>query len=123
MEPYGFKGLNVWQKSLDLTEKVYYITNRFPKDEKYILTSQMRRSSLSIISNIAEGNKRGSTKEYKYFLDIAKGSLAELEAQFIFAQRIKLLEDQTFEEVSKEMIVIAKMLSGLKASLNQRANS
>jgi four helix bundle protein len=74
-----YKQLIVWQKSIDLVVLVYRLTHRFPKEETYTLTSQVRRAAISISSNIAEGQGRASTGEFKHFLGIARGSLLEVE--------------------------------------------
>ena len=79
----GFKDLIVWQKAMDLVEETYRVVKCLPKEEQYGLSNQMRRAVVSIPSNIAEGNQRGSIKEYLHFLYIAMGSLGELETQII----------------------------------------
>lgn len=89
------KDLQVWQRSVDLVEKIYKITGEFPKEEVFGLSSQTRRSAVSIPSNIAEGGARKSNKEFLQFLYIALGSLSELETQCLIAQRLKFLADET----------------------------
>jgi len=86
----NFKDLKIWQRGVELVKLIYVITNSFSVDEKYGLVSQMRRSAVSIPSNIAEGFMRRHNKEYKQFLYIALGSLAELETQIIISKEIKL---------------------------------
>ncbi len=83
----GFKSLIVWQKSMDLADTVFQFTKKFPKEEQYGLTSQMRRAAVSIPSNIAEGSRRTSKKDYVQFLRIASGSAVELETQLLLAQK------------------------------------
>lgn len=85
--------LRVWQQTMDLVEQVYAFTKTFPDDEKFGLTSQMRRSAVSIPSNIAEGAARGSTQEFIRFLHISQGSLSELETQLLIAQRLNYIQD------------------------------
>jgi len=85
----GYKDLIVWQKSMDLVVEIYKITEKFPESERYGLVSQMRRSVVSIPSNIAEGSKRSTKKDFKKFLIIALGSGAELETQAEIAKRMK----------------------------------
>lgn len=80
----NFRNLEVWNKVVELATYVYQITESFPKAEKYGLTSQMRRSAVSISSNIAEGAGRGSEKEFNHFLNISTGSCYELETQLLF---------------------------------------
>ena len=87
------KDLEVWQLGMDLVEKIYKVTKSFPKEEQYGLTSQMRRSAISIPSNIAEGAARKGNAEFIQFLYIALGSLSELETQFLIAQRLNYLDD------------------------------
>jgi four helix bundle protein len=84
----SFKNLVVWQKSFDLTKQIYLITEKLPRNEQFGLSSQMRRSVVSIPSNIAEGQQRNNIKEYKQFLGIAKGSAAELETQLLLVQNL-----------------------------------
>lgn len=85
----SYKELLVWQKALKLSVKVYELTEKFPKEEIYGLTSQMRRASVSIVSNIAEGRNRGTRKDFAQFLRMALGSSAELEAQSQISKQIK----------------------------------
>ena len=98
-----YKDLDVWKKSMDLVEVIYDFTKVFPEDEKYGLSSQMRRSSISIPSNIAEGAARKGDKELIQFLMVSIGSLSELETQYLisirlgFAHKNKVLEDALVE--------------------------
>lgn len=87
---HNLQELNIWKKAIDLSVKIYDITSSFPTDEKYGLSSQMRRASVSIASNIAEGAGRNSSKEFVYFLGLSNGSCFELETQLIIAQRLSL---------------------------------
>ena len=96
MEIKTFKDLIVWQKSYALVLEVYKATNKFPTEEKFGLTSQMRRSSVSIASNIAEGYARRNTKENAYFINIAYGSATELETQIIITKDIRLINKNEF---------------------------
>jgi four helix bundle protein len=86
-----YKDLIVWQKAMDLTEMVYQATKAFPREELYGLTNQVRRAAVSIPSNIAEGQARQSTAEFRNFLSLARGSLAEVETQLMIAQRLGYL--------------------------------
>jgi len=110
------KDLQVWKRSMDLVEKIYVLTKDFPSEEKYGLTSQMRRAAVSIPSNIAEGAARNSTKEYIRFLYIALGSLSELETQLLLVKRLKFGDDSLITEI----IEIRKYLLGLIRSLKNR---
>lgn len=116
----NYRELLVWKKSINLSIKVYRYTAKFPKEELYGLISQMRRSSISIPSNIAEGSGRSSDKEFVRFLDIAKGSAAELDTQLIIANHLKYLNDINFNELQNNTHEIQKMLFGLKNKLSNQ---
>ena len=113
------KDLLVWQKSIDLVEKIYNISKNFPKEELYGITSQIRRSAVSIASNIAEGSGRRSAKELIQFLYISLGSTVELETQMIIVKRLGFLKDISIIESINE---ISRMLTGLIASLKKKNN-
>ena len=113
--PKTHKDLEVWKKSIDLVKTTYKLTKKFPEDEKYCLTQQMRRAAISIPSNIAEGAGRSSFKEYVNFINIASGSLSELETQFIIAVELDYLED--IEELQQIILSIKRMLRRLAESL------
>lgn len=113
MKLKSYKELIVWQKSIRLTTAVYETTKSYPKSELYGLTSQMRRSAVSIPSNIAEGSTRQYLPEYLQFLNIALGSAAELETQLLIAHELKFLEKLKFEELLDLLIEIIKMLNSL----------
>ncbi len=116
----SFKQLIVWQRSIELVKEVYAITNKFPKEELYGLVSQMRRAAISIPSNIAEGKKRKTKKDFLHFLRIADGSAAELETQIIIAKdlypQINFLKSESLlEEVQKMLITMIKKLEDTKS--------
>ena len=113
----NYKNLKVWQKSVDLAVKVYEQTQNFPKEEMYGLTSQVRRSAISIPSNIAEGAGRNSSKEFNNFLGYSHGSSYELETQLIIANRAGLLKSEPFESLQNDINEIQKMNYALKNSL------
>ena len=115
----SYRDLKVWQRSKLLALEVYKVTQAFPKEERYGLTSQLRRAAVSIPSNIAEGNAR-STKDYQRFLDISLGSLAELETQLEIACALAYLSTTTLENLLNETLEIGRMLSGLIKSLDKR---
>ena len=104
------KDLLVWKRSIDLAKNIYQITKTFPKEELYGITAQIRKSAVSVASNIAEGAAKGTSREYARFLNISLGSLAELETQLIIAERIEYLKDT---ELLTEIETIRKMLIGL----------
>jgi len=114
----SYRELIVWQKSMDLVEQIYTATHEFPKDEIYCLNNQIRRSAISIASNIAEGQARKTTKEFLNFISIAQGSRAELETQIIIANRLGYIKEEKAEQVLKNLAEIAKMLYTLSATLN-----
>ena len=104
MKTSSFKDLIVWQKSFDLVKKTYSFSESFPKNESYSLTQQIRRSAVSIPSNIAEGYGRQHKGEYKQFLAIAYGSLCELETQYLLAVDLKFnLKNAEIEGLLKEV--------------------
>jgi len=114
----SYKDLHIWQKGLKFCEKIYQVTKKFPTTEIYGLTSQIRRCSISIPSNIAEGNARGHITEYKQFLRVAFGSAAELETQLILAERIGYLTNEDFKKLNTNLEEIKKMLYSLIKSLS-----
>ncbi|MEW6574283.1 MAG: four helix bundle protein [Bacillota bacterium] len=116
----SYRDLIVWQKSIDLVQKIYQFTQRFPKEEIYGLTSQIRRAAVSIPANIAEGQSRNSTGEFKQFLGMAKGSLAELETLLILSEKLTFLERINAEELLNNCEEINKLLNGLLKSLSTR---
>jgi four helix bundle protein len=111
------KDLDVWNKAMELAEKLYYLTAKFPKEERYGFVSQIRRSAISIPSNIAEGAARNSKKEFIQFLYVAMGSLSEIETQVLLATRLKLInEPALFDNIES----IRKMLLGLIKFLKRK---
>jgi four helix bundle protein len=107
------KDLTVWQESRKLVKEIYSLTSKFPKDEIYSLTAQIKRATISIPSNIAEGAARNSNKEYVHFLYISLGSVAELDTQLIIAKDLSFIDEKDFSEISEKLDKIGKMLSGL----------
>ncbi|OHT45118.1 four helix bundle protein [Flavobacterium tructae] len=108
-----FRKILVWQKSISLVTKIYKITNRFPKEEMFGLTSQIRRSSISIPSNIAEGSGRESTKEFLRFLFISLGSLFEMQTQLEIAKNIIYINEEEFNLLYEDSREIERMLASL----------
>ena len=107
------KDLDVWKKSVSLVTLIYEITKGFPKDELYGLTNQIRRSAVSIPSNIAEGSARKGNKEFAQFLYIGLGSLSELETQLIIATNLKYISSEKSELIMNDLNDIRRMLVGL----------
>jgi four helix bundle protein len=119
----SYRDLRVWQKAMDLAEKVYRATEPFPKTEKYGLTSQLRRAAVSIPSNIAEGQGRTSKGEFRQFLGTARGSLLELETQLMLANRMCYLDDVELSLLLKDCTTINSMLNGLLEVMSKAARS
>ena len=113
----NYKELIVWQKSHQLTLKIYIITKSFPKDELYGLSSQMRRSASSIATNIAEGSGRRTDLEFRQFLAIASGSAAELDYQLILSNDLLYFSSENFKELYELITEIRKMLHALIKTL------
>jgi four helix bundle protein len=104
---------------MDLVMIIYDLTSNFPKEEVYGLSSQIKRCCVSIPSNIAEGSRRFSKKDFKHFLTIAYGSGAELETQLELAKRLKFIEDKSYQKAESLLIEIMKMLNKLIRNLGQ----
>lgn len=110
---HTYRDLIVWQKSIELVLAVYQLTEKFPREEIYGLTSQIRRSAVSIPSNIAEGKLRGSPKEWRQFLFIAFGSGGELETQLTIAKRISKTQELDYSIIDTLLNEVMKMLNSL----------
>jgi len=115
----NFRDLDVWDKAVELATNIYDKTENFPKTEQYGLTSQIRRSAVSISSNIAEGAGRESKKEFKHFLNISTGSCYELETQLKISKNLEFLDEEKYNEIRKRLIEIQKMIYALRQSLTQ----
>ena len=108
-----FRMLNVWQKSHELTLLVYQQTKSFPKEELFGLTSQVRRASSSIPANIAEGCGRETDGDFQRFLQIAFGSVSELDYHLLLAQDLRLISEADYNQLYAKLIEVKKMLAGL----------
>jgi four helix bundle protein len=117
-----FKKLQVWQKGHSLTKEIYLSTSKFPKEELYGITSQLRRSMLSIPTNIAEGVGRGSDVDFKRFLQIAFGSASEAEYLILISKELKYLTQEEAISFEHQIIEIKKMLSSLIIKLKKSDN-
>jgi four helix bundle protein len=113
----SFRDLVVWQKSIQMAVLVYKLTQGFPKDELYGLTSQMRRAAVSVASNIAEGHGRNSTKEYLRFLGISRGSNYELQTQIEIAKSLSFGDVKILTDVESLSHEVGKMIYGIQESL------
>ena len=107
------KGLDVWNEAMALTTRIYAVTEAFPKSEVFGLASQMRRAGVSVPSNIAEGAARSSTREFLQFLNVAGGSLSELDTQIEIAMRLGFVSAEQREELDGMTDSIASKLAGL----------
>jgi four helix bundle protein len=115
----NYKDLKVWQKSYQLCLEIYRITAKFPKDERYGLTSQIRRAAVSIPSNIAEGYGRKTTLDYVRMLYISYGSVCELETQILLAGDLDFIEKGEMNQVENNIAEIERMLKALIKSLEK----
>lgn len=115
---HNLKELKIWQKAIDMAEEVYQLTSDFPKEEKYGLTSQIRRSAISVPSNIAEGAGRNSNKEFIHFLGISNGSSYELQTQLIISRNLDLV-DARVDTLLDQIDQIQKMNYSLQNKLGQ----
>ena len=116
----SFRDLVVWQRSNDLVEDIYRLTSSFPDNERFGLISQMRRASVSVSSNIAEGHARHTTGEFIRSVGNAEGSLAELETQLILSNRLRFCGNTPYKKLLGEMTSIRRMLYALRKSLLRR---
>ena len=114
----GFRGLTVWQKAYELTLDIYKESKNFPKEEMYGLSSQLRRASVSIPANIAEGYERNHRKEYVHFLFISKGSLGEVETQLLLARDLGYLSEKAHGALESRRSETTRLLNGLIKSLS-----
>ena len=105
--------LDVWKKSVDFVVALYKATERFPNEEKFGLTSQLRRAAVSIAANIAEGAARKTKKEFGYFLSNSQGSGSEVETELLIAHRLHYLPDEGFRSLTSALDEIGRMLTGL----------
>lgn len=113
----SFKDLDVWQRSVDLAARIHQVTKHFPADERYGLTSQLRRCAVSIASNIAEGTTRYSDKETVHFLSIALASNAECYTQLLLSKRFEYITEAEWTSVCEEIDIIGRMLNALRNKL------
>lgn len=117
---YSFERLNVWQDARGLVKLIYAVTNEFDSEEKYGLTSQIRRASVSVVSNIAEGCSRSSLKEQIRFLEIAYGSAMEVYCQIIIANDLSYVSESDFIKIKQEIYKITNKINALSKSCKCR---
>jgi four helix bundle protein len=119
MPVQSYRQLIVWQKAMDFVAEVYRVTRTFPKEEMYGVTSQLRRAAVSIPSNIAEGQGRQTTGEFRQFLGHARGSLLETETQILLSERLEYLDHKTTEMLLGQAAEVGRILNGLMNSLEK----
>ncbi len=113
----NFRDLDIWKNGIILVKGIYRVTEAFPRDEMYGLSSQMRRAAISVPSNVSEGFRRRHPKEFKHFLSITLGSLAELETQIVIAHELDYLDKQNYDEIIKLIDYISRMITSLYKKL------
>lgn len=118
MRPH--ENLDVWKMAVDFVVDVYKATEKFPGEEKFGLTSQIRRAAVSVPANIAEGAARKSLKEFSYFLSNAQGSASEVETELLISHRLGYLKRSCFLELQQTLDSIGKMMNGLSRRLTQK---
>lgn len=119
----SYESLETWQNAIDLAVKIYDITKLFPNEEIYGLTSQIRRAVVSISSNIAEGSSRPSKKDYRHFVDIAIGSLNEVENLLIVSYRLNFIEEENYFQMKELIEKEGRLLGGLRRFLEDKDDS
>lgn len=112
--------LDVWKKSIDFVVAVYKATERFPKEEKFGLTSQLRRAAISIPANLAEGAGRRSDREFAHFLSNSQGSASEVDTELFIAHRLNYLVSDEFSHLRTSLDEIGRMLTGLSQHVQQK---
>ena len=120
---FNYRKLNAYQYGLDLVEMVYEMAAMLPKEEKYALGDQLRRAVVSVPSNLVEGTGRDSDKEKAHFISMAYTSLMEVMCQTEIALRVHYITEETFLKIEKEVTIVAKLLSGLKFSIQKSLNN
>ena len=119
MKIQSYRDLLVWQKSVDLIEEIYSLSRLFPREEQYVLTSQIRRSALSVSNNIAEGSGRETTPDLLNFLSNSKGSVKETESMVLVGQRLRFINAQQSMRALGLTDEVSRMISGLRNSLSR----
>ena len=123
MSVQSYRDLHVWQEAMAIAEVVYLLTKSFPQSELYGLTTQMRRASVSIAANIAEGNGRETSGAYVQFLRMSQGSLKELETHLLLSQRVGLAQDVQIEPILGNCDELGRMLRALIRAIQDKSRS
>jgi four helix bundle protein len=118
----SYRDLHIWKRSVELSIALYQLTANFPREEIYGLTNQLRRASVSIASNIAEGYGRGSRGEYKQFLAMARGSNFEVQTQLVIVKELQYCSSESIDKVESLSIEVGKMLTVILKKLRVRRN-
>jgi len=116
----SYRDLEVWKRSMRLAKRIYEVTQKFPTEERFGLTNQLRRAAVSVPSNVAEGHARFGSGEFIRFLSIAMGSVAEIETQILLSHDLGYVREALADELLAELDVIGKMLRGLAKSIERR---
>jgi four helix bundle protein len=116
----SYRDLDVWQRSMRLAKQIYQVTQKFPGDERFGLTNQLRRAAVSVPSNLAEGHARFGAGEFSRFISITMGSVAELETQILLSTDLGYIDDAIAHQLLRELDGIGKMLRGLAKSIQRR---
>ncbi len=118
----NFRELKVWQKARLITKDIYFLVTKFPVDERYALVSQVKRATVSISANIAEGSGRNTKADFAKFLDISLGSCYEVESHLIISSDLGFVNESALNEILPKIQEVEKMLIGLIASVRKRVN-
>jgi four helix bundle protein len=112
--------LDLWTRSVDFVVEIYRLTEKFPKEEKFGLTSQLRRAAVSVAANVAEGAGKTSRKDFMRYLSNSQGSTSEIETELLIALRLNYLDEADFKILSKDLDDVGRMITGLSRSLQRR---
>ena len=112
--------LDLWKRSIDFVVAIYRLTDNFPKEEKFGLTSQLRRAAVSVAANVAEGAAKTSTKDFRRYLSNSQGSASEIETELQIALRLNYVDEADFKILSKDLDDVGRMITGLSRSLQRR---
>ena len=116
----SYRDLEVWQKAMTLAKRIYQITQKFPSEERFGLTNQLRRAAVSVPSNLAEGHARFGAGEFSRFISITMGSVAELETQILLSSDLGCIRTEIAQDILAELDAIGKMLRGLAKAIERR---
>jgi len=117
---HQFEKLKIWQKAMNISENVYRVSESLPQDEKFNLTSQMKRCAVSMPSNIAEGSGRNSKNEFAHFLGIANGSTFELITQLMISKRLELIDEEKIAPIINELVEVSSMNFAFQKTLKNQ---